>query len=498
MENENENLSDKIDDINSQLVKANDFNEDAALELDLIYNFLSQNQNLFKNQNGGMPNLDSFFDKNGYIPVKVLNPCCCSHDEETSINWPKLPTLPKFAPIEVPVPKPATVTVPDQKPVVVPQTPPVEVPVPAEVPPVVVPEPPKPIEPPIPETAPPVLPKPDSKPDVIPFPDKPKAPEVPDATPGVNNPPPIPVLPPANEPSAPVPEEAPAVAAKESPFLTDTTGIVDPGLPADSDFKIMLGIGAAAIGASLAAAGLAALSALNYGAYALGAGGLLVAIPANADELPPDAPKPQSYKDNSQKGFKSKHLSKVSYSARDSAVTDEITLKADEIKFISDVIRFKNTGIFETPNSSSYTTQNVNYTPPPENPKTDNTTTGNIASSHESRLNSNPPSEEPMTSKPKDNTVVPVSMGLNGITDMGSSMYSMASPIGRILRDLSSKIFMTAKVPPPKVMSPDPTQSQPVMFNSETTGYPTSGPDKPMAAMTSFEQSIFDKSGMFA
>ena len=56
---------------------------------------------------------------------------------------------------------------------------------------------------------------------------------------------------------------------------------------------------------------------------------------------------------------------------------------------------------------------------------------------------------------------------------------------------------MTAKVPPPKVAPLDPTQSQPVVYESKGTGPVTSAVDNPIPAMTSFEQDIFTKSGMF-
>ena len=485
MQNE-EILNDKIDNINSDLVKANAFNEDAALTLDLIYNFLSVNRNLFGSNTPGMPHLDSFFDKNGYVPVKVLNPCC--ENKEKSSGGLPFPKLPIGGPVPVPVPELAPAPAP--KPVVVPLPHPISTPIPLTPPSGVVSTPPAPMPTPAPIDAPIVMPTPEAAPDL-------KG---------------SPALPPMQAPDLnPVSPSLPAVpitAPETQPFLTDTTGIVDPGQSSDADFKGMLVLGAAVIGASAAAAGIAALSAVEFGAYLLGGAGIMAAVPALADEAPTDSTPSQSGIDDNPSGFKSDYLSKISYSTNEK--TDEITLKADEIKFISDVIRFKNTGSVLSKTAATYGVQNASYSPPStpntDTPKTENT--GTIAASHESVLGGNttatPKPAAPINSSrghedalngakpaaPSSNS------GMSSIKDVGSSLSSIISSVGKTLSDLSSKTFMTAKVPP-AAKSIDPTKSQPVVYNSESTGPVTAGVSNPIPAMTTFEQDIFTKSGMF-
>ena len=164
MQNE-ENLTNKVEVINSDLVKANAFNEDAALTLDLIYNFISENRNIFGTSGSSMPNLDSFFDKNGYVPVKVLNPCCHKKEENNAagddndrkrrpkdkpkdrqrqgqpqtqqvpgeIFVPQLQQVPSFKPVVVPLPHPISTPIPLTPPSGVVSTPPATMPTPAPI-----------------------------------------------------------------------------------------------------------------------------------------------------------------------------------------------------------------------------------------------------------------------------------------------------------------------------------------------------------------------------
>lgn len=532
MQDENENLSDKIDDINSQLVKANDFNENAALELDLIYNFFSENQNLFKHQSGSMPYLDKFFDDNGYIPVKVLNPCCCNHEDEEAIDWPKLPAIPKGRPIEVPVTEP--ITAPAPKPAVRPLTHPISKPIPFLPPTGVVSTPPVTLPTPSPTDAPIVMPKTDVEPDLIGSPVLPPV-QAPDVTPIVPSTPlaPVTTLPTSPEPFADSYSIGDPMGTGVEGMNLDTTTPTDlsesgPIVTAINEHPYAF-LTALAASPLLGMLGLPSLPAWAYGAAGLGTAAM-IPITVNAAEAPPTEP-PAPVLNEKQKQKLNSDYSPISYSTRDNAVTDEITLKADEIKFISDVIRFKNTGIATQQYSSSVTqdaggsSQNTGTTP-----QTNNASGGDISSNHESKLNGNetakpvqPKSEteektknnadankvetnhesklngneiaKPAQKKPE--TGLSANMGINGISEIGSSLSSMVSSIGKTLTDLSSKTFMAAKVAPPKVKSQEPVQSQPVMYNSETTGYPTAGTDKPHPAGTVFEQMIFQNSGMF-
>lgn len=74
-------VSDNVKETNKLLAESSAFNENAALQLDAIYNFLAMNKNLFKGNvadvqqaQSSLPKLDEFFDRNGYIPVKIINP----------------------------------------------------------------------------------------------------------------------------------------------------------------------------------------------------------------------------------------------------------------------------------------------------------------------------------------------------------------------------------------------------------------------------------------
>lgn len=86
---------------NTKIIKkSNAFNENASFELDSIYNFLVANKNMLnqktesdasvtrKNIQSPIPNIDSFFDLNGYIPVMVLNPEYIGGDDGFDVDLP--------------------------------------------------------------------------------------------------------------------------------------------------------------------------------------------------------------------------------------------------------------------------------------------------------------------------------------------------------------------------------------------------------------------------
>jgi len=504
MENE-ENLTDKIDGINSELVKANAFNEDAALALDLIYNFFAKNRNIFGNSGSSIPHLDMFFNENGYVPVKVLNPCC--HNAEEENNNGGLPYIPKPRPnpipetvpkpVPVPVPKPVPVPVPTPAPVPVTPPQPISEPIPLLPPTGVISTPPEPLPAPTPTDAPINMPKMDAPPDLIGSPVLPPVQE-PDLKPVVPLTPVAPVL-----PVTPEPNQISDSFIMGDPMGTGVEGMgIDPTTPTDlseagpvvtaineNPYAFLAALAAAPL---LGILGLPALPTLPAWVYGAGLGtAAMIPITANAEEAPPTEPPPVMNEKEKQK--LNSDYSPISYSAKDGVLTDEITLKADEIKFISDVIRFKNTGTFtnqETVSSSTSQPQLASYQPPLEtqpNNKGSVSENTSIASSHESMLNGN---------KPQDNTSFKTPSSGSGISDMVTSVSSAVSSMGKFLNDLSSKTFTNAKIPP-RVNPIDPTESQPVVYESKSTGYLTAGVGEPRPAMTSLEQNIFLKSGMF-
>jgi len=533
MEEENENLSNKIDDINSQLVKANAFNENAALELDLIYNFLSENQNLFKHQTSGMPNLDKFFDDNGYIPVKVLNPCCCNHDDSKDesddgrkrrrnrpgneeeepqrqrqgqrqgqavpgeIFVPQPQQIPGAQPAPITKPSPIPAAPPITKPIPLGEPAPADQPVipgtaPAPVPkPVIEPaqpaETPKPLDNPAPETPPITVPGPDSRPIFKPGPSEPLIP--------ANNPEPlIPDAKPIFKPEPQTPANNPNPPEKEHPG--ELPAAASQGLVPEDWWKYQGAPGLAVGDNALPNEPISTMDMLNVLSYFVPYLGEAKGLKTIYDLYKLFRNMKSIGEFISPSGFQGQRsfgaASPTSYSMNENSKTDEITLKADEIKFISDIIRFKNTGIVQQQTSSPAVAQNASYSPPNQETAQNDKTTGgnvgggNIGSSHESMLNGNQPVKG-----------MSANMGLSGISEIGSSLSSMVSSIGKTLSDLSSKTFMAAKVAPTKTKSQKPVQSQPVMYNSETTGYPTAGTDSPYPAATVFEQTIFQNSGIF-
>lgn len=74
-------ISQEIEETTKLMAKSNAFNEDAAIHLDSIYNFLVENNHIFEQntpvkkvtESSAMPTLDSYFNDNKFIPVKVLN-----------------------------------------------------------------------------------------------------------------------------------------------------------------------------------------------------------------------------------------------------------------------------------------------------------------------------------------------------------------------------------------------------------------------------------------
>lgn len=516
MENE-DNLVNKVDAINSELVKANAFNENASLSLDLIYNFLDQNRNIFGSGGSSLPNLDNFFDKNGYVPVKVLNPCC--HKKEGGDGGaggkkPRRKRTPReeeeerqrqrqgqrqgqrqaqpgkiFIPGEIT--QPGTETAPPIRlpgvnpyPVGVPVIPPLAEPLPADqpiknpgtAPPAPVPVTPEPLDNPIPVTPPITVPGPDSIPIFKPRPDEPQTPANdprepnPDSTP-IFKPEIIPK--PANDPNAPQEEELPAAAslAEDFAFARVLTGL-------SSIF--------AAAGAEVSIPFLAFLGAM--------AGSTSFADTIDPDEkynpdgsryIDPRVQQMPEYRDpllgpvNPNLGID--FLQKSSYSLNDNSNTDEITLEADEIKFTADVMRFRygsmgeNTTQGVTPNTGAATTTQTGYQPPSDD--------GAASSSATTQGGTTNPSATP--SATPSSTVKPM--------DVSAS----ASEVGNMLNEMSAKTFMTAKVrakPKPE----NSVQSQPIVYGTENTGPMAAAIDNPHPAMTTYHQQIFNKSGMFA
>lgn len=83
---EDNDVSSLLAENTNVIKKSNAFNENASFELDAIYNFLVANKGMLNQKTESdasvtkkiiqspIPNIDNFFDLNGYIPVKVLNP----------------------------------------------------------------------------------------------------------------------------------------------------------------------------------------------------------------------------------------------------------------------------------------------------------------------------------------------------------------------------------------------------------------------------------------
>lgn len=285
-------LFSELDATNKILNDTNAFNENAALQLDAIYNFLSMNRDLFGNQSlnvtseNHITHIDDFFNRNGYIPVKVLNPCC---EDKGGIEFPRgNPKGGKKSKQRQPqtVPQPQTNPIPQLKPS--PVKPPVFVP------PVVTPTPPI--------TTP--------APDLIPQPPPVSAPDL------------IPQTPPVSAPDINLGD--PMGSGIEGMNLNPSVA-AEPSLGEGYDWAAIaatLGVGAAVLGGIL------------YAPYftipALVAGGGVAASASASENTPPNNVKNKPINNR---------FTPISYSSSNDSTRD-MEIKSDEINFESDVIRF--------------------------------------------------------------------------------------------------------------------------------------------------------------
>lgn len=74
----------RLGDQRQQLSVLSDYSEDTAIKLNDIYEILKDMKPVAvqSNEDSYVSSLDSFFNDNGYIPVKVLNPCCGDNNND--------------------------------------------------------------------------------------------------------------------------------------------------------------------------------------------------------------------------------------------------------------------------------------------------------------------------------------------------------------------------------------------------------------------------------